>query len=58
MVPQLEDQIDTLLGENDTLRRRIREAEEHSDAGTLTVDHLRALVAERDTRIAELRAQA
>jgi hypothetical protein len=58
MVPQLEDQIDTLLGENDTLRRRIREAEEHSDADTVTVDHLRALVAERDTRIAELRVQA
>lgn len=57
-VPQLERQIDDLLAENDTLRRTIREAEEHSDVDAATVEHLRALVAERDTRIAELRAQA
>ncbi len=57
MVPQLEQQIDDLLAENDTLRRRIREAEEHSDADALTVERLRSLVADRDIRIAELRAQ-
>jgi chromosome segregation ATPase len=57
MVPQLQQQIDDLLAENDTLRRGIREAEEHSDVDAATVDHLRELVAERDTKIAELRAQ-
>jgi hypothetical protein len=40
-----------------SLRRRLREAEEHSDADALSIDHLRALVAGRDTKIAELRAQ-
>ena len=39
------------------LRHRLREAEEHSDADALSIDHLRALVAGRDTKIAELRAQ-
>jgi hypothetical protein len=58
MVPHLEQQIEGLTQENDALRRRIREAEEHSGADSLTVDHLRALVADRDARIAELRAQA
>lgn len=57
-VPQLELQIDGLTTEIDSLRRRIREAEEHSDADARTVDHLRGLVADRDTRIAELRAPA
>jgi hypothetical protein len=57
MLPQLQDQIKTLLSENDQLQRRMRAAEEHSDADALTLDHLRAMVAERDLRIAELRAQ-
>jgi len=57
-VPQLERQIDALLAENDALRRKIRQAEEHSDVDAATVDHLRTLVADRDTKIAELRAQA
>ena len=58
MVPQLEQQIDTLMNENDALKRRIREAEEHAESDSLTVDHVRALVAERDAKIAELRAQS
>jgi hypothetical protein len=58
MVPQLEQQIEDLTAEGDSLRRRLREAEEHSDAGALSTDHLRALVADRDTKIAELRAQS
>jgi len=57
MVPQLEQQIEDLMAESDSLRRRLREAEEHSDADALSIDHLRALVAGRDTKIAELRAQ-
>ena len=32
MVPQLEQQIEDLMAESDSLRRRLREAEEHSDA--------------------------
>lgn len=58
MVPQLEQQIEDLMAESDSLRRRLREAEEHSDADALSIDHLRALVADRDTKIAELRAQS
>jgi len=58
MVPVLEQQIDELTSENDVLRRRARQAEEHSDADAIAVERLRALVAERDARIAELRAQA
>jgi hypothetical protein len=57
MVPQLEQQIEDLMAESDNLRRRLREAEEHSDADALSIDHLRTLVAGRDTKIAELRAQ-
>lgn len=57
-VPKLGQQIDELMAENDAIRRRVREVEEHSDADALTVDHLRALVAERDARIAELRPGA
>ncbi len=56
MVPQLQQQIDGLTRENDALRRRIREADEHSDADAIAVEHLRALVADRDAKIAELRA--
>jgi hypothetical protein len=56
MLPQFQDQIKALLSENDQLQRRMRAAEEHSDADALTLDHLRAMVAERDLRIAELRA--
>jgi len=58
MVPQLEQQIEDLMAESDSLRRRLREVEEHSDADALSIDHLRALVAGRDTKIAELRAQS
>ena len=58
MVPQLEQQIEDLTAEGDSLRRRLREAEEHSDADALSIDHHRALVADRDTKIAELRAQS
>jgi hypothetical protein len=57
MVPQLEQQIEDLTAESNSLRRRLREAEEHSDADALSIDHLRALVAGRDTKIAELRVQ-
>ena len=57
MVPQLEQQIEDLMAESDNLRRRLREAEEHSDADALSIDHLRTLVSGRDTKIAELRAQ-
>jgi hypothetical protein len=57
MVPLLEQQIEVLVSESDSLRRRLREAEEHSEADALSIHHLRALVADRDTKIAELRAQ-
>ena len=57
MVPQLDEQIENLVAENHTLKRRLREAEEHSDADALNVDHLRTLVADRDAKIAELGAQ-
>lgn len=57
ILPHLHEQMKTLVSENDQLQRRIRAAEEHSDADALTLDHLRAKVAERDLRIAELRAQ-
>ena len=57
MVPQLEEQIKTLVSENDELQRRMRAVEEHSDSNALTLDRLRAMVAERVLRIAELRAQ-
>jgi hypothetical protein len=57
-VPHLEAQISTLLDENASLRRQIRDAEEHSDADARTVDRLRSLVAERDSRLAEIRAQS
>ena len=57
MVPQLEQQIDSLTRENDALRRKIRDADEHSDADAIAVEHLRALVTDRDEKLAELRAQ-
>ena len=57
IVPLLEEQIEDLVAENHTLRRSLREAEEHSYADALTVDRLRTLVADRDAKIAELRAQ-
>ena len=57
-VPLLEAQISDLTTENDALRRTIRDAEEHSDADARTVERLRTLVAERDTRLAEIRAQS
>jgi len=58
MLPQLEQQIEGLVAESDSLRRRLRETEEHSEADALSIDHLRGLVADRDTKIAELRAQS
>lgn len=56
-VPHLETQISDLLDENVSLRRQIRDAQEHSDADAKTVERLRTLVAERDSRLAEIRAQ-
>lgn len=58
VVPRLEEQIAALTSEIDALARRARAAEERLDADALLVDHLRALVASRDTTIAELRAQS
>ncbi len=58
VVPRLEEQIAALTSENDALDRRVRAAEERLDADALLVDHLRALVAYRDTTIAELRADS
>jgi septal ring factor EnvC (AmiA/AmiB activator) len=57
-VPHLEAQIIDLQEENAALRRTIREAEEHSDADAQTVERLRASIAERDARLAEIRAQS
>lgn len=57
-VPHLETQISALLDENASLRRQIRDAEEHSDTDAKTVERLRSLVAERDSRLAEIRAQS
>jgi hypothetical protein len=57
-VPHLEAQISALLDENAWLRRQIRDAEEHSAADTRTVERLRSLVAERDSLLAEIRAQS
>jgi len=57
-VPQLEQQIEDLVAESHVLRRGLREARERSDADVLSIDHLRTLVAGRDTKIAELRAQS
>lgn len=56
-VPQLENQLTDLIAENDSLQRKIREAQEHSAADALTAEHLRDLVADRDARLAELRSQ-
>ena len=57
-VPRLESQIVELQDENAALRRQLRDAEEHSDADAQTVERLRTSVAERDARLAELRAQS
>ena len=57
-VPALEVQISDLLDENASLRRQIREGEESSAADATTVQRLRSLVAERDSRLAEIRAQS
>ncbi len=57
-VPALEAKISALQDENDSLRRQIREADERSDADARTVERLRSLVAERDSRLAEIRAQS
>ncbi len=46
------------MAESHILRRSLREARERSDAEALSIDHLRTLVAGRDTKIAELRAQS
>ena len=56
-VPQLEQQIDDLTSQNNALRRRVREAEEHSGADAIAAEHLRTVLADRDSKIAELRAQ-
>ena len=56
-VPHLETQISALLNENASLRRQIRDADEHSAADAKTVERLSSLVAERDCRLAEIRAQ-
>lgn len=57
-VPRLEARISDLLDENVSLRRQIRDAEEHSGADARTVERLRSLVAERDSRLAEIQAQS
>jgi hypothetical protein len=57
-VPPLQEQIRALTRQNEDLLRSVRAAGEHSDAAAVTLGHLRALVAERDLRIAELRGQA
>ena len=57
-VPQLEQEIEDLMAERQILHRGLREARERSDADVLSIDRLRTLVAGRDTKIAELRAQS
>ncbi len=57
-VPRLEAEIIDLQDENAALRRTIRDAQEHSDADAHTVERLRASIAERDARLADLRAQS
>lgn len=57
VVPQLEGRIDQLSAENDELRHRLRDADEHADSDAMTMERLRGVVADRDSKLAELRQQ-